>query len=95
MSDTKPATERQKYLDEKIAEAEGIADKASQTVQERDSAAAQKAEQEKVGTGQDNSSENKRILLEQMAQRVAAYERAGNKAKAAETRARMKELEAM
>lgn len=98
--DPKPVTQRQAYLDS-LEEKAGIREKASSTVQERDSEASQKAEaakkvvEEKTGTGQDNSAENKRVLLQQMESRAAAAEKRGDKAKAAEIRGRMKELEAM
>lgn len=95
MSDTKPATERQKYLDERIAEAEGIADKANQSLQERDSAAAQKAQQEKAGVGEDNTQKNKSPLLEMARKRLAIAVEKGDKAKAEQIRAQIKELEAM
>lgn len=96
MSDTKPATERQKYLDERIAEAEGIADKANQSLQERDSAAAQqKAQEEKAGVGEDNTQRNKSPLLEMARKRLAIAVEKGDKAKAEQIRAQIKELEAM
>lgn len=89
-----PVKERQSYIDQKVEEAEGIVDKANQSLQERDSKAAQdKDTEEKAGVGKDNSDENKKILLKDMEERAAAYEKLGKREKAAEVRARMKELE--
>lgn len=97
MSDPKPVTDRGAYIDKVVDEkVRGAADNANSTLQKRDSQAAQEKEtKESVGTGRDNSDENKRILLQQMEARAQAYEKQGKSAKAAETRARMKQLEEM
>lgn len=95
--DPKPVTQRAAYLE--ALEAQAVGDHANGTLQERDSQASQAAEaakkvvEEKTGTGRDNTDENKRVILSQMAARAAAAEKAGNKQKAAEIRARMKEVE--
>lgn len=70
---------------------------AQATNQERDSEAAQEkaAPKEKVGMGRDDSDANKTRLLKDMEERAVAAEGQGNKAKAADIRARMKQLEEM
>ena len=78
MADTKPATERQKYLDEKIAEAEGAAANADRTLQERDSKAAQEKEHtEKKGTGEASHDSVKAAKLAMLRQKASALRSAG------------------
>lgn len=98
--DPKPVTQRQAYLDS-LEEKAGIREKASSTVQERDSEASQKAEaakkvvEEKTGTGQDNTEANKAPLLDMARKRLQIAIDKGDKAKAEQIRAQIKELENM
>jgi gas vesicle protein len=89
---------RGEVIDSAVEAAEG-------SNQERDSRAAQqraaaeaaakeaKRVKEKAGVGRDDSETNKQRLLKEMEARAKAAESQGNKAKAAEIRARMKQLE--
>lgn len=85
--------------EERLNQIDSAVDAAVGTNQARDSKAAQEKEKaevkEKTGVGRDHSDQNKARLLAQMEARAKAFEAQGKKEKAAEIRARMKELEAM
>lgn len=80
MADPKPATEREKYLNENIDRMSGIVDEANKSLGERDSGKADPPPRERTGVGDDNTAQNNAALAAQKRIKIEVARKAGNTA---------------